>query len=97
MNWIQLRLTIEKSFVASFEELLFDNEALSVTCQDAEDQPILEPGVGETPLWEKVLVIALYEGIVDTKLTQLALEKHVIWQHNTVANFLFRKVFSDPK
>jgi ribosomal protein L11 methyltransferase len=83
MNWIQLRLTIEKSFVANFEELLFDNEALSVTCQDAEDQPILEPGVGETPLWDKVLVVALYEGIVDTKLIQLALEKDIIWQHVT--------------
>ncbi|MFT5521620.1 MAG: ribosomal protein L11 methyltransferase [Enterobacterales bacterium] len=81
MNWIQLRLTIEKSFVTNFEELLFDNEALSVTCQDAEDQPILEPGVGETPLWDKVLVVALYEGIVDTKLIQLALEKDAIWQH----------------
>jgi ribosomal protein L11 methyltransferase len=81
MNWIQLRLTIEKSFVANFEELLFDNKALSVTCQDAEDQPILEPGVGETPLWDKVLIVALYEGIVETKLIQSALEKNTIWQH----------------
>jgi len=81
MNWIQLRLTIEKSFVENFEALLFENEALSVTCQDAEDQPILEPGVGETPLWDKVLVVALYEGTVDTQLIQLTLEKNTIWQY----------------
>lgn len=80
MNWIQLRLTVEKSHVAELDDLLFENQALSVTCQDAEDKPILEPGVGETPLWDKVLVIALYEGIIDTKQVQAELEKSPLWQ-----------------
>jgi len=80
MNWIQLRLTIDQDSVAAFEELLFANDALSVTCQDAEDQPILEPGVGETPLWDKVLMVSLYEGTADTKLIQSRLEENSLWQ-----------------
>jgi len=79
MNWIQLRLTIEKSFVTQLEDLLFENQALSVTCQDAEDQPILEPGVGETPLWDKVLMVVLYEGTIDTNLTLTHLKKDPLW------------------
>ena len=80
MNWIQLRLTIEKPFVVDLEELLFEHQALSVTSQDAEDQPILEPGVGETPLWDKVLIVALYDGNINTKQTQLVLEKQALWK-----------------
>lgn len=81
MNWIQLRLTIERSFVEKIEVLLFENQALSVTCQDAEDQPILEPGLGEMPLWNKVLIVALYEGSIDTKQIQSVLEIDPLWSH----------------
>jgi len=80
MNWIQLRLTIEKSFVAEFEDVLFAHQALSITCQDAEDQPILEPGVGEMPLWDKVLMIVLYDGVIEPKQIQSKLETHPLWQ-----------------
>ena len=79
MNWIQLRMTVEQSYVAELDDLLFENQALSVTCQDAEDKPILEPGVGEMPLWDKVLVIALYEGTIETKQIQEELEKSSLW------------------
>lgn len=81
MNWIQLRLIIEKTFVEQLEELLFENQALSVTCQDAENQPILEPGVGEMPLWDQVLVIVLYDGTTDTKLTLEKLQQDPLWSH----------------
>lgn len=80
MNWIQLRLVIDKSHVEAMEELLFEHHALSVTCQDAEDQPILEPGVGETPLWDKVLMVVLYDGSTDTRATETVLEQQPIWK-----------------
>lgn len=76
MNWIQLRLTVEKNNVTELEEWLFANKASSVTYQDAENQPILEPGVGETPLWDKVITVALYGGTVDTKQIQSRLENN---------------------
>jgi ribosomal protein L11 methyltransferase len=34
--------------------------------QDAADQPILEPGVGETPLWDNCILTALFSASVNT-------------------------------
>ncbi|PCJ46814.1 MAG: 50S ribosomal protein L11 methyltransferase [Gammaproteobacteria bacterium] len=87
MNWIQLCLTIGRAYAEDFESLLFENQALSITFQDAENQQILEPGVGETPLWDKVLIIALYEGTVDSKSIQLSLEENSIWQQVTTSRW----------
>ena len=41
--------------------------AVSVTLEDAGDDPQLEPQPGTTPLWPRVRVRALYERIVDTE------------------------------
>ncbi|MDO8954125.1 MAG: 50S ribosomal protein L11 methyltransferase [Gammaproteobacteria bacterium] len=77
MNWIQLRFTCPATQTESFEELLMETEAVSVTFQDAEDQPILEPGVGQTPLWDIVTVVALYveDSDIDTILMQIKAAK----------------------
>ena len=44
---------------------MFKEGALSVTLEDAANQPLLEPGLGETPLWAVVTVTALFDGIRD--------------------------------
>jgi ribosomal protein L11 methyltransferase len=72
VNWIQLSFACPSSLTASFEELLLESSAVSVTLQDAEDQPILEPGVGEMPLWDKVTMVALYTE--ETDMDQVLLE-----------------------
>ncbi len=62
MAWLQLSLTTSKER-APLIEALFDNMgALSTTLTDAGDDPILEPGLGETPLWQATTVTALFEG-----------------------------------
>jgi ribosomal protein L11 methyltransferase len=38
---------------------------LSVTLEDEADQPLLEPGPGETPLWDAVRLTALFAGHED--------------------------------
>jgi len=40
---------------------MLDCGAVSVTLQDSADNPILEPGVGEAPLWPTVRVTGLFE------------------------------------
>jgi ribosomal protein L11 methyltransferase len=60
MKWIQLSFTCPPSQTEMFEDLLLETEAVSVTYQDAEDQPILEPGVDQMPLWDHVTMVALY-------------------------------------
>ncbi|MBC7983691.1 MAG: 50S ribosomal protein L11 methyltransferase, partial [Candidatus Obscuribacterales bacterium] len=57
-----LQLTVELGAIdpAAIEDALFAVGASSVTLQDAADDPILEPGPGETPLWPTVTVHALF-------------------------------------
>jgi ribosomal protein L11 methyltransferase len=61
MPWLQISIdTTEPQ--APLLELLFENlGALSVTLGDAGDQPLLEPGPNETPLWSMTRVTALFE------------------------------------
>ena len=61
MNWLQIHITVEKSQVDFTETLLMSLGAVSVTLDDAEDQALLEPLPGETPLWDKVIVTGIYQ------------------------------------
>lgn len=44
----------------TLSEQLENLGAVSVSMMDFEDVPILEPGVGETPLWDKLIVHAIF-------------------------------------
>ncbi len=63
--WLQTHLTVDKSR-APLIELLFEGlGALSITLGDAGDEPMLEPGLGETPLWSATRVTGLFSGETD--------------------------------
>ena len=66
MTWLQLRLDARRSDVAELEELLLVAGAVAVTLEDNANQPLLEPGVGETPLWKETRLTGLYP--VDTDM-----------------------------
>jgi ribosomal protein L11 methyltransferase len=51
--WLELKTEVARQDVDMAEELLLALGALSITNLDAQDQPILEPGPGETPLWDR--------------------------------------------
>jgi ribosomal protein L11 methyltransferase len=61
VNWLQIHSTVEKSQVDFTETLLLSLGAVSVTLDDAEDQALLEPLPGETPLWDKVIVTGIFQ------------------------------------
>ena len=61
-DWQELHFTARKDQVEALEDWLFARGALSVTLEDEADQPLLEPGPGETPLWDAVSVTALFAG-----------------------------------
>jgi ribosomal protein L11 methyltransferase len=55
--------------------------AVSITWQDAEDDPILEPKPGEMRLWDNLVVTALYEEDTDLSPLLLTLETNQAdWQ-----------------
>ena len=61
-DWQELHCTARKDQIDALEEWFFAAGALSVTLEDQADQPLLEPGPGETPLWDTVQVTALFAG-----------------------------------
>jgi ribosomal protein L11 methyltransferase len=75
MPWIQLLLETHKSVYEQAEQALLDTGALSVTFKDAEDNPVLEPAPGETPLWDSIILTGLYEADVDTEALKQQLQQ----------------------
>ncbi|MFN2288098.1 MAG: 50S ribosomal protein L11 methyltransferase [Chromatocurvus sp.] len=73
MSWLQLRLDTEPDAIAALEESLLAAGAVAVTLQDNADQPLLEPGVGEMPLWRETRLTGLFpaDTDMDTVLAQL--------------------------
>jgi ribosomal protein L11 methyltransferase len=70
MPWLELSLTLHATERETVENALEDLGALSITLQDADadtpdERAILEPGVGETPLWSEVRLQALFAAQTD--------------------------------
>ena len=65
MEWQQFVMNLETLNPASVEEILVRHGAQSVTFSDAGDVPVLEPGPGETPLWNNTRITGLFGPGVD--------------------------------
>ena len=65
MPWQRLRAQVDQGRLADVESVLELAGALSITLADAEDQPILEPLPGTTPLWDQLHLEALFEASAD--------------------------------
>ena len=70
MSWLELSLTLHAAQQESVEAALEDLGALSITLADADadtpdERAIFEPGVGQTPLWNDIVLQALFSADVD--------------------------------
>lgn len=79
MPYLELTLRCRESEQPRVENALEDVGALSVTLLDADadthnEKAILEPGVGETPLWGSLILTALFPVETDALLLLAALE-----------------------
>ena len=64
-GWQELRFNTTPNHIDSLEGWLFEQGALAVTLEDNADEPLLEPGPGETPLWQNIKLVALFETGLD--------------------------------
>ena len=62
MKWLELSVRVSQQIAPLVESLLQNEPVLALTMTDDADDPVLEPGVGETPLWPSVCVTALFSG-----------------------------------
>lgn len=61
MPFLQLTLPATREQSEALSDELSDLGALAITLQDAQDQPIYAPGIGETTLWDEMLLTALFD------------------------------------
>ncbi len=68
MPWLQLHIDTHHEQADRVEDALIAAGAVSVTLQDNADQPILEPALGETPLWNETRITGLFATTVDPEV-----------------------------
>ena len=65
MAWRQFVMKLDALDANAVEAVLIDCGASSVTLSDGGDDPVLEPGPGETPLWADTTITGLFAPDVD--------------------------------
>jgi ribosomal protein L11 methyltransferase len=65
MPFLQFTLAIGAADPEPYEDALLASGALSITLEDAADDPVLEPAPGTTPLWPTIRVKALFDANAD--------------------------------
>lgn len=75
MAWQKLIITTPTELANALADwLMMETPALSVTLEDAKDNPVFAIEVNEQPLWEQVSVCALFETTIDLTPIILALK-----------------------
>ena len=82
MTWLQLRLDTQPGRGQALEDLMLATGAVAVTMEDNADQPVLEPGVGETPLWGQTRLTGLYPADTDMDAVLAAFPAELLRQAN---------------
>jgi ribosomal protein L11 methyltransferase len=100
MLWKEITFTCQKSDVTSLEDYMLELGACSVTFKDAKNTPILEPSIGETPLWDQVQLTSLFTEEYDirtlsTQIKQNANLKAIALETRTFADEDWERTWMD--
>lgn len=84
MPWLELTLTLPSEHQDDVESVLQELGALSISLHDADvdtadEHPIFEPGVGETPVWPSLVLSALFEPDQERRHLAEALSRQLAW------------------
>lgn len=82
MPWLQLFADTDKLQAPIIEDALLNAGAVSVTFKEhiphgSNEKPILEPTLGETPLWEHTRVTGLFDADINTQSVHWLLEQQL--------------------
>ena len=67
MAWLQLIIPTNETDADKLSDALMEHGAVSVTLQDMQDQPMLEPAIGTTPMWSQTRAVGLFDAKQDLK------------------------------
>ena len=65
MAWIQINTVVAEAIAEPLSDAFMEVNAASVTFEDAQDQPIFEPELGTTPIWDKTKVVGLFDAEIE--------------------------------
>jgi len=65
MPWLQITIKTSPENAEQYEDLLLETGSAAVTFRDGADQPIFEPDLGTTPLWNNTVVTGLFDADYD--------------------------------
>ena len=74
MAWLQFSVEVPGDLADSLSEVFHSMGALSITVLDAGDEPLLEPAPGDTPLWSRSRLVALFDDGVDPAVIERQLK-----------------------
>jgi len=101
MPWLQLELEATPELADLYSEYLSQAGATAVTFQDAADQPLFEPQVGETPLWQAIRVIGLFDSdtninaVIDSVKQQIGSTQFPNWHLNPLEDRDWTRAWMD--
>ena len=77
MAWLQLIIPTNDTQADQLSDVLMEQGAVSVTLQDMQDQPMLEPAIGTTPMWSQTRAVGLFDANVDLAKIIIQIEQQL--------------------
>jgi ribosomal protein L11 methyltransferase len=88
--WHRLTFRISESQLSQAEDVLYALGAVTVSLQDAGDQPLLEPAPGELPTWDQIVVSVLFEQQQNPETLLTEIQQQL--QNTTTDGFTFDRL-----
>ncbi|MFZ2449636.1 MAG: 50S ribosomal protein L11 methyltransferase [Methylovulum miyakonense] len=101
MPWHQITVTTPEHLAPTLADFFDRQGAVSVTYMDAEDEPVYEPAIGETKIWTRTQVIALFEldsepETIKAKFYgQFPAQDLLAWQYEAVADQAWERAWME--
>lgn len=70
MPWLQIKMEIKPEAAEQYEDILLAAGCAAVTLEDGADEPIFEPDLGTTPLWQHTTITGLFAAEHDLEQTR---------------------------
>ena len=77
MPWLQLIIPTNDTDADQLSDALMEQGAVSVTLQDMQDQPMLEPAIGTTPMWSQTRAVGLFDANIDLAKIIIQIEQQL--------------------
>lgn len=99
-NWLTVQFDLAGTDLAQAEAVLEAQGVLSISLEDAQNQPLLEPLPGEMPIWQRVKISALFSLDTDPAQIRCALREVIDnellgWSHKSLADQAWERVWMD--